>query len=83
MNIEISDLVIEVTRRCNFNCDHCLRGSTQRKDMDISICEKLVSELQLRRKIFALTLSGGEPFLKPQLMRNIIFEINPENICCN
>lgn len=27
------NLVIEVTRKCNLSCDHCLRGCSQNMDM--------------------------------------------------
>jgi len=33
MKIEIEDLVIETTRRCNMACPHCLRGPAQNADM--------------------------------------------------
>ena len=29
-------LMIEVTRKCNFTCGHCLRGDAQSKDFDVN-----------------------------------------------
>lgn len=31
--IEYDSLVLEVTRRCNMNCAHCIRGETENIDM--------------------------------------------------
>ena len=30
-------VIIEVTRRCNMSCPHCLRGDAQNVDMDLYI----------------------------------------------
>ena len=32
MNVVMSDIVIEVTRRCNMACKHCLRGEAENLD---------------------------------------------------
>jgi hypothetical protein len=66
--IEVGDLVIECTRRCNASCAHCLRGNAQKRDMDIEHVIGLFSQI---KSINYLTLSGGEPSLVP----NKIFEI--------
>ena len=56
----INDLVIEVTRKCDMRCSHCLRGMAQNKDMDYSIIDKVLSEV---RSIGGVTFTGGEPTL--------------------
>ena len=33
MEIYVESLVIEVTRRCNMRCEHCLRGDAQNLDI--------------------------------------------------
>ncbi len=63
--MHIQDLVIEVTRRCNMRCDHCLRGNPQRKDMDINLVNKLFNKID---SIGTLTLTGGEPSRKPEII---------------
>lgn len=58
--IKINNLLIEVTRRCNMKCRHCLRGGTQSIDIhgfDILHLLEKVSQINL------LTFSGGEPTL--------------------
>ena len=34
MELNIDSLIIEVTRKCNMQCEHCLRGAAQRKTID-------------------------------------------------
>jgi organic radical activating enzyme len=66
------DLSIGVTRQCNFKCRHCLRG----EDENISFDPKLLSRFLQNNKeldyISNLTLTGGEPLLKPKLLNEIL-----------
>ena len=65
MKINISNLVLELTRKCNMNCCHCLRGNAQNKSMSHDIILKSLTTFDY---ISELTLSGGEITLaKPQL----------------
>jgi len=43
--MDIYNLVIEVTRRCNMECEHCLRGEAENVDMDIKYIEKLFQKI--------------------------------------
>ncbi len=52
------DLVIEVTRRCQIQCDHCLRGDAQDLDIKLSDIDKVLTGY-----INNLTFTGGEPSL--------------------
>lgn len=67
-------LVIEITRRCNLNCGHCMRGSVQRKDFNTNLLgwiEWLYEEMGEPW----VTLTGGEPFLKPDILRQVVSSI--------
>lgn len=66
--MHISNLIIEVTRRCNLSCIHCLRGDAEDKDLQPEVLDKLLSQVD---SIGILTLTGGEPFLKPKIIQNI------------
>ena len=58
----IENLCIEVTRKCNMRCAHCLRGNAQ----NINIDKKYISELLLHcrdSEIGSITFTGGEPTL--------------------
>lgn len=68
MKIE-GNLVIELTRRCNMNCPHCLRGCAQ--NLDISK-QTINNTLKHFSNITTLTLTGGEPSLVPDLIKYTI-----------
>lgn len=59
-------LIIELTRRCNMNCKHCLRGCAE----NININKRIIrSALDAFEDIQTLTLTGGEPSLVPELIK--------------
>ena len=58
--INASSLILEVTRKCNLHCAHCLRGDAQCVDMSKSTIDKLMPMLG---KVSSVTFTGGEPSL--------------------
>ena len=64
-----SDLVIELTRRCNMNCAHCLRGCSENLNISKKIIRKALSTYT---NIPSLTLTGGEPSLVPDLIKYVV-----------
>lgn len=56
--LNIYNLVLEVTRRCNMCCAHCLRGEAQNMDMQKETIDKLLDQTD---SISMVTFSGGEP----------------------
>lgn len=56
-----NDLTIELTRRCNMCCSHCLRGDAQDKSMHIAHIDALLDQTQV---IGHLHFAGGEPTLE-------------------
>jgi organic radical activating enzyme len=58
--MELNNLIIEVTRKCNMSCDHCLRGDQQNIDIDLSYIEDLLKQVT---HISSITFTGGEPSL--------------------
>ena len=68
MNITLANLVLEITRRCNMKCAHCLRGAAQPVDMDLEIINRVTRESDC---ICGLTLTGGEPSLNADAIRHI------------
>lgn len=58
--MNLDDLVIEVTRRCNMKCDHCLRGEPQNKTMKEEHLRNLLRQVSY---ISNVTFTGGEPTL--------------------
>ena len=60
--MEVDNLIIELTRRCNLKCDHCLRGAAQRVDIDPNTICKFLKKNNIQQ-IFYLSFTGGEPCL--------------------
>jgi hypothetical protein len=58
--MNINELVIEITRRCNVRCRHCLRGPAQAVDISNATIDKLLEDVEY---ISTITFSGGEPSL--------------------
>lgn len=56
----VYDLVLEVTRRCNMCCEHCLRGDAQDLDMSRETIDAVLDTIDI---IHCVTFSGGEPSL--------------------
>jgi hypothetical protein len=67
--INIENLVIEITRRCNMKCSHCLRGPAQNKDIDMFYIDILFKHVNY---ISNLTITGDEPSLKPEYIKWIL-----------
>lgn len=69
--------VIEVTRRCNMSCAHCLRGDAESIDISDEYLDKFFSKVSY---ISNLTLTGGEPSLVPDRIRSVIHHIKKHKV---
>jgi len=72
--IKVDQMMFEVTRRCNMSCDHCLRGDTQSCDMSRKTITTALEQLK-GATISNLGFTGGEPLLRPDLIRFILDEL--------
>jgi len=62
-------LVIELTRRCNKACRHCLRGDAQ----NLTISKEIIDKLFLDTKdCLQMYVAGGEPLLEPEILEYLI-----------
>ena len=77
MTIRAETLMFEVTRRCNMNCPHCLRGCAQNLDMSRDVVNKVLDNIDA---ITTLQFTGGEPSLNLPLISYIFEEIKRRNI---
>lgn len=73
----VNNLVLEVTRRCNLKCGHCMRGSAQCVDMSNQVLFKTFYQIS---SVGCLTITGGEPFMKPEIIENIFQEIMRQGV---
>lgn len=75
--VRLDSVSIEITRRCNMKCPHCLCGDAQDIDInkkDIRNLLKCVFEIRI------LTFTGGEPSLNVKAIRYILKLIKQYNI---
>ena len=77
MAVIIDSLIIEVTRRCNMSCSHCLRGDAENVDMDIKYVDTLFSKID---QIYTLTFTGGEPSLVPDIIHQVLDSANRNDV---
>lgn len=54
------DVVIEVTRRCNMCCAHCLRGDAEAVDIQERYIDAFLDSFANAGYISSLTFTGGE-----------------------
>ena len=58
--ITFDSLEIEVTRRCNMRCPHCMKGEPQDVDIKLEDIDALLDQIEM---IGILRVTGGEPTL--------------------
>ncbi|MEO3862096.1 radical SAM protein [Acrocarpospora sp. B8E8] len=79
--------LIQISERCNLHCAHCFVSSVK-EGRDISytdLVEKVIPRLR-RARVERITLTGGEPFVHPDIMeicRHIAALGIPVGICTN
>ena len=67
--LTLDHVTIELTRRCNMQCAHCLRGDAENLDISTKYLEEFFSKVDY---ISNLCLTGGEPTLVPNIINEVI-----------
>lgn len=75
--LNIENLCIEVTRRCNMMCEHCLRGNSQNIDITHKIINNALNNV---RYIDGITFTGGEPTLHLEAISYTLSVCKTKNI---
>jgi organic radical activating enzyme len=78
--LELFDLMIEVTRKCNMFCEHCLRGKAQNKIQSKENIDKIFSKVN---HISCITFTGGEPSLHPEIIEYCLESAKKHNVSVN
>lgn len=67
---------LEVTSACNLRCTTCFNASGGKSEKELSYLEiiKIIEELK-RIGVLELTISGGEPFMRPDIIKIIKYAI--------
>ena len=83
----LDNLYLEITRDCTIECEHCLRGNREHKNMSVITLENTLKNIN---KIDRLLLSGGEPLINidllevlPELIKKYNIEVDTIGIITN
>ena len=67
--VAVEHLVIEITRKCNMACPHCLRGDAQELDIREEYMDRLLDKVL---SISTVTFTDGEPSLNVAAMESFL-----------
>lgn len=70
--LTFEELAIEITRKCNRRCIHCMRGTAQKSTITKDIIDKIFLEIANCKRI---ALTGGEPLLAINMIEYLVDKI--------
>ena len=74
------ELIIEITRRCNMHCAHCLRGDAEDQDITFDVIDNALKHFD---QINTITFTGGEPSLNIPAIKYALTSCKRRNIPVN
>jgi len=75
--VKIYNLAIELTKRCNLDCAHCLKGESKKVDIDQKTIDDIFKQVDTVGRLF---FTGGEPTLAPESLQHVINAIKKYNV---
>lgn len=75
--VNLSSIYLEITRRCNLNCKHCLRGDPRDNDMSKEQIDRILDCLGF---CFNFFIGGGEPFLAKESVLYLLEQIKKRHL---
>lgn len=75
--IHLNELFIEITRKCNMKCEHCLRGDAQNVNIKNEYITNVLKDIN---SIGSFIITGGEPSLNVPAIQFILKELKRLNI---
>lgn len=70
--LRYAGICVELTRKCNMSCPHCMRGEAQNKTITKEIIDRLCNELTM---VGSFRITGGEPFLELDMLHYLINKV--------
>lgn len=77
---DANNVVIEITRRCNMCCAHCLRGDAENVDIQEKYINAFLDSFSGRRYIGTIVFTGGEISLNIPAIRYTLKAVKERNI---
>ena len=75
--MKVSNFGVNVTKKCNIDCDFCLCGDPKNESIHVNVIQNMFNSVD---EIGELYLTGGEPLLEPDLIISIKDEIKKRNL---
>lgn len=69
MKLVIGQLMFELTRRCNLQCAHCVRGEAEAVDLSVQDMKHVLTQCQ---SITEIAFTGGEPTLAQPMIQKAL-----------
>lgn len=77
---DANNVVIEITRRCNMCCAHCLRGDAENVDIQEKYIDAFLDSFEKGAYISSLTFTGGEISLNIPAIRYTLKAVKERGI---
>lgn len=78
--VTFNNVFIEVTRRCNMCCAHCLRGDAESIDIQEKYIDAFLDNFEKGAYISSLTFTGGEIYLNIPAIRYTLKAVKERGI---
>ena len=75
-NINILNLDVYITNRCNFKCNYCYKGLSNNQDITFKNCIKSINFIKSVNYTVIPCMLGGEPLLNIKTLNFLINEYN-------
>lgn len=69
MKLAFDNLIVEVTRKCNMCCAHCMRGNAENEDLNLDKFAAFIKDVD---SIGSVTFTGGEPTLNVNAIKFVL-----------
>lgn len=70
------DLMVEITRKCNKKCPHCMRGEAQDVTISEELIDKLINETE---DVLSMSIGGGEALLEIERLQYLVQKVIESN----
>ncbi len=74
---------VDIINVCNLHCTHCywwLNRKNDNKDLSAEQWREIINDNFKKQRIFVVTLVGGEPTLRPDVIQ-VFCEEMPKRVC--
>ena len=77
--INLAQLRVDLTHRCNLKCEFCYNGEAENVDINEAIIDKTLNEIK-GFYIHTFVLAGGETFLTPDMFQYVVDKLIKKHI---